>query len=173
MLPLRHPNFVRKREQSVSYGSRHWHLRILRPIQQLTFDFLNLTGMALGLRIGVGHRRQERRPIMQLKLPIDGTVPSTTEYSIVVTCNKCAGLHEMGISVTMGNGPAEKQSIGDLYDRKSLPKSLADLTNTSISCPKTGRQSTQKNLYQIFLVPTTNHFPKRHSKSGAATSIKF
>ena len=110
---------------------------------------------------------------MQLKLAIEGTVHSTTEYSIVVTCNKCAGLHEMGFSVPMANGPFDKQSIGDLYDGKGLPKSLANLSSTSVRCPKTGRQSTQKNLHQIFLVPTTNDSPKRHPKSGAGTSIKF
>ena len=85
---------------------------------------------------------------------LEGIVHSTTEYRIVVTCNKCAGLHEMGISVPMENGPVDKQSIGNLYGGKGLPKSLANLSNTSISCPKTGRQSTQKNLHQIFLVPT-------------------
>ena len=115
---------------------------------------------------------------MQLKLAIEGPIPSaahnsTTQYNIVVTCNKCAGLHEIEISVTMENGPVDKRSIGDLYDERSLPKSLANLTGTSISCPKTGRQSTQKNLHQIFLVPTTNDSQKRHPKSGAATSIKF
>jgi hypothetical protein len=91
---------------------------------------------------------------------------ATAQYSIVVTCNKCAGLHETGISVPIPNGPVEKQSVGALYIGKSLPKSLADLPNTSISCPKTGRQSTQKNLNKIFLVPTTNDFPKTRPKSG-------
>lgn len=102
----------------------------------------------------------------ELKLTIQGAVPSpaynsTAQYSVVAACNKCGGLHEMGISVTIENGPVEKQSIGDLYDGKSLPNSLADLTNMSISCLRTGRQSTQKNLHQIFLVPNTNDFPKR------------
>jgi hypothetical protein len=60
----------------------------------------------------------------------------------------------MGISVAMQNGPAAKQSIGDLYGGKTLPKSLADLTSRSITCPKTGKQSIQKNNQQIFLVPT-------------------
>jgi hypothetical protein len=60
----------------------------------------------------------------------------------------------MGISVTMEEGPADKQSIGNLYEGKTLPKSLADLTSRSISCPKTGKQSIQKNNQQIFLVPT-------------------
>ena len=98
---------------------------------------------------------------MQLKLAIQETPPltahnSTSQYSIVVSCNKCAGVHEMGISVTMENGPANKQSIGDLYNGKSLPKNLANLTQNSVTCPKTGRQSTQRNNHQIFLVPTKN-----------------
>jgi hypothetical protein len=104
---------------------------------------------------------------MQLKMSVPTTAHNAmAEYSIVVACNKCAGLHEVGICVTIPNGPVEKQSVGDLYVGKSLPKSLADLPNTSISCPKTGRQSTQKNLNQIFLVPTTNDSPKRRPKSG-------
>ena len=68
----------------------------------------------------------------------------------------------MGISIKMEDGPAAKQSIGELYDGKSLPKNLENLTNTSISCPKTGRQSTQKNHHQIFLVPTTNDSPQKN-----------
>ena len=98
---------------------------------------------------------------MQLKLAIEEATASTAhkstaQYSIVASCNKCAGMHDMGISVTMENGPANKQSIGELYDGKSLPKSLANLTQNSVTCPKTGRQSTQKNNHQIFLVPTKN-----------------
>jgi hypothetical protein len=98
---------------------------------------------------------------MQLKLAIQEASPSTahnptSQYSIVASCNKCAGLHDMGISVTMENGPAGKQSLGDLYDGKSLPKNLANLTQSSVTCPKTGRQSTQRNNHQIFLVPTKN-----------------
>jgi hypothetical protein len=59
----------------------------------------------------------------------------------------------MGISVLLEDGPIAKQSIGALYKGKTLPKQLADLANNSVSCPKTGRQSTQKNTQQIFLVP--------------------
>jgi hypothetical protein len=96
---------------------------------------------------------------MQLKFAIDEPAPSnahksTAQYSIAVVCNKCAGVHEMGLLITMEDGPAAKQSIGELYEGKSLPKNLANLTNTSITCPKTGRQSTQKDHRQIFLIPT-------------------
>jgi hypothetical protein len=98
---------------------------------------------------------------MQLKLAIEEAAASTAhkstaQYSIVASCNKCAGVHDMGISVTMENGPTSKRSIGELYDGKSLPKSLANLTQNSVTCPKTGRQSTQRNNHQIFLVPTKN-----------------
>lgn len=104
---------------------------------------------------------------MQVKFPMEeASRPrpqnSKAQYSIVVACNKCAGLHETGICVTIEDGPVEKQSVGALYEGKSLPKSLADLANTSITCSKTGRQSTQKNLYQIFLVPSANDSPKDH-----------
>jgi hypothetical protein len=96
---------------------------------------------------------------MQLKFAIEEASPTTdrdsvAQYSIVVACNRCAGLHETGICVTMENGPTTKQSVGEWYQGKSLPKSLANLTQSSITCPKTGRQSTQRNNYQIFLVPT-------------------
>jgi hypothetical protein len=96
---------------------------------------------------------------MQLKLKIEDRVQSTSsnssaEYGVLVSCNKCGGIHEMGISVAMEDGPANKQSIGDLYEGKTLPKSLADLASRSITCPKTGKQSIQKNNQQIFLVPT-------------------
>jgi hypothetical protein len=96
---------------------------------------------------------------MQLKLKIEdkaqsSAANSSAEYGVLVSCNKCGGLHEMGISIAMDNGPVNRQSIGDLYDGKTLPKSLADLTSRSITCPKTGKQSIQKNNQEIFLVPT-------------------
>jgi len=79
---------------------------------------------------------------------------SQTLYDVLVSCNKCGSVHEMGISVVVEDGPIDKQSIGALYKGKTLPKNLADLANNSVSCPRTGRQSTQKNHEQIFLVPS-------------------
>ena len=98
---------------------------------------------------------------MQLTFALEGTLPGTPrnaarQYSVVVSCNRCGGAHETGISITMENGPGGKQSIGELYEGKSLPRALASLTQASVTCPKTGRQSTQKNHHQIFLVPTKN-----------------
>jgi hypothetical protein len=96
---------------------------------------------------------------MQLKLKIEdrprsSARSSSAEYGVLVSCNKCGGIHDMGISLAMEDGPADQQSIGDFYQGKTLPKNLADLTSRSITCPKTGKQSVQKNNQQIFLART-------------------
>ena len=95
---------------------------------------------------------------MQLKLGIDDSIPprsknSPVRYSLLAVCNKCGATHDMAVSVVLNDGPIEKQSIGHVYNGRTLPKSLADLTNRGVSCPKTGRQSIQKDKDQIFLVP--------------------
>ena len=56
----------------------------------------------------------------------------------------------MAVSVMLNDGPIEKQSIGHVYNGRTLPKSLADLISRSVSCPKTGRQSIQKDKHQYF-----------------------
>jgi len=106
----------------------------------------------------------------QLKLGIEEALASSTaQYSIFASCNKCAGVHEMGISITMEDGPVDKQSIGDFYNGKSLLKSLASLSSTVLTCHLTGRQFIQKDTKQIFLVPmkgqpTTENDARRNRK---------
>ena len=78
---------------------------------------------------------------------------SPVVYEVHVACNKCGALHDTGITVLLNDGPPNKQSVSAYYRDKTLPKNLADLVNNSVSCPKTGRQSTQKNTEQIFLIP--------------------
>ena len=75
----------------------------------------------------------------QLKLEVEEALASTVrnstaQYSIFVSCNKCAGVHETGISITMADGPVEKHSIGGFYSGKSLPKTLQRfLTRVSLA----------------------------------------
>src|SRR5262247_2491652 len=95
---------------------------------------------------------------MQLKLGIQDSIPSPTknvavQYSLLALCNKCGAMHDMAVSVVLNDGPIQKQSIGHVYNGRTLPKSLADLASRGVSCPKTGRQSIQKDKNQIFLVP--------------------
>ena len=77
---------------------------------------------------------------MQLKLGIHDSVPPyknlPLQYSLLALCNKCGAMHDMAVSVMLNDGPIEKQSIGHVYNGKTLPKSLADLTSRSVSCPR-------------------------------------
>ena len=92
-----------------------------------------------------------------MKLGIQEAIPptekSSIQYSTLALCNKCGGTHDMAVSVVLKDGPIEKQSIGHIYNGKTLPTNLATLTSRGVSCPKTGRQSIQKDKHQIFLVP--------------------
>jgi hypothetical protein len=97
---------------------------------------------------------------MQLTLAITAKPPDTNDsaarYRIFALCNKCGGLHDIGVSVILKDGPVEKQSIGDVYKDWNLPEGLAELSRKSVTCPATGRGSTQKDNHQIFLVPAKN-----------------
>jgi hypothetical protein len=75
------------------------------------------------------------------------------EYDVFAVCNACGDLHPLGISVTLDDGPANKQSIADAYEDKNLPPSLAALKDRRVYCPKTGRQYSQRDTKKIFLVP--------------------
>jgi hypothetical protein len=115
----------------------------------------------LSLSLTEWPKQRTIRAAMQLKLGMQEAITPTTKnsaikYSIFALCNKCGVTHDMAVTVILNNGPIEKQSIADFYDGKTLPKNLADLTSRSISCPKTGRQSIQKDNHQIFLVRAKN-----------------
>ena len=85
---------------------------------------------------------------------------SSNEYdnrrcSIFVCCNKCARIHDTGISLLMQDCPVRKQSLADLYKRK-VPKRLKKLSRTVVTCPWTGKRSLQTDSRRIFLVPTNS-----------------
>jgi hypothetical protein len=92
--------------------------------------------------------------LMQAKPSLGGAAASTGKsYAVFVSCNKCGEMHDLGVTITMTEGPVAKQSIASLYDGKTLPKIISDLSSNSVTCPKTGRQSVQKDNHHIFLVP--------------------
>jgi hypothetical protein len=99
---------------------------------------------------------------MQLKLGLKDAIPPTptknsaAQYSIFALCNKCGGTHDMGVTVLLKDGPVEKQSIAQVYKDGNLPATLTKLSSQSVTCPATGRRSTQKDNQQIFLVPAKN-----------------
>ena len=75
--------------------------------------------------------------------------------SIFVCCNKCARIHDTGISLLMQDCPVRKQSLADLYKRK-VPKRLKKLSRTIVTCPWTGKRSLQTDNRRIFLVPSNS-----------------
>lgn len=60
----------------------------------------------------------------------------------------------MPIIVTLEDGPAELQTISDVYSRKVLPAVLRDLNCTPVTCWETGRSFIQENNEKIILVPS-------------------
>jgi hypothetical protein len=75
------------------------------------------------------------------------------QYDVYVFCNSCGDVHRMGIRIAMNDGPARKESIGDLYAGKELPENIGRLMNNQTTCPKTGKAFVQKDNKQVFLVP--------------------
>ena len=74
-------------------------------------------------------------------------------YKVLVFCNDCVDVHEMGVRLFLDAGPADKQSIGDVYNGKELPPEVLRLYNNSVQCPKTGKYFYQRDNDQVFLVP--------------------
>src|SRR6266404_7953052 len=95
-----------------------------------------------------------RRTLIQLKLPIGEAVPSAkhsrAKYQVFVSCNKCGGLHDTGISVVIEDGPLDKQSIGDLYNGKTLPKASQTLKTIASPVPRQGGNPHKKTTTKYF-----------------------
>jgi hypothetical protein len=75
------------------------------------------------------------------------------QYDVYVFCNDCSDVHKMGIVVALEDGPAEKQSIGNLFAGEELPSHIANVMHNMTVCPKTGKAFTQEDNNQVFLVP--------------------
>jgi len=74
------------------------------------------------------------------------------KYDVYVFCNECGDVHKMGIRIGLDDGPAKKESIGNVYAGKELPPNIAQLSKNEMTCPKTGKIFTQKDNNQIFIV---------------------
>ena len=77
-------------------------------------------------------------------------------YDVYVFCNNCGQVHPMTIRISLDDGPAEKDSIGNVYAGKDLPQNVAALTNNYVLCPKTNKWFVQRDNNQVFLVAASN-----------------
>ena len=74
------------------------------------------------------------------------------EYAIHFFCDECGKVHPLGIAVALDDGPAEKESIGNLYAGKELPERIGKVIGNMTTCPNTGKLTAQKDNNQVFLV---------------------
>lgn len=75
------------------------------------------------------------------------------QYSVYFFCDECSQVHPLGIAISLADGPAKKESIGDLYAGKELPQQIATLLGNKTICPNTRKMTSQKDNKQVFLVP--------------------
>jgi hypothetical protein len=76
-----------------------------------------------------------------------------TLYSVHFFCNECSEVHKRReIILPLDDGPSVIASIGATYAGKELPTILANLGANVLSCPKTGKLTSQKDNYKVFLV---------------------
>jgi hypothetical protein len=48
-------------------------------------------------------------------------------YNVCAVCNACGDLHTTGITISLNEGPASKQSIEDAFASKDPPPNIAEL----------------------------------------------
>ena len=74
------------------------------------------------------------------------------QYDVYVFCDHCSDSHPMGVSISLNDGPAEKESIGNLYKGKEVPSTIATFIYNYVRCPNTDKWFLQTDNNQIFLV---------------------
>jgi hypothetical protein len=92
-----------------------------RVAEQLTHRFthkccgnLTLTEPSKRWTIRVHHAAKTRQRRSRL-------LPKTQQFDTALF-NKCGGKHDMAVSFISEDGPIEKQSTGQVYEGKTLPK---------------------------------------------------
>jgi hypothetical protein len=80
------------------------------------------------------------------------TCSTMARYSIFAFCNHCGGVHQMGATATVDDGPSNRQSVAEIYKGKRVPAKLRFLLRSRVWCSETGK-FIQDNDDQVFLVP--------------------
>src|SRR5262249_37079550 len=68
---------------------------------------------------------------------------------IFVCCNKCARIHDTGISLLMKDCPVRKQSLADLYKAK-VPKRVKNSPVLSLRAPGRGSDLSRQTTGEFF-----------------------
>ena len=92
---------------------------------------------------------------MQLDRTMGSAVHSTaknsqTLYAVFVSCNRCSGVDEMGISVALEGGLFVKQSVRALYKEKSVRKTSQTLPTIASPAPRQAGSPRRKAISRSF-----------------------
>ncbi len=74
-------------------------------------------------------------------------------YQVYAFCTNCNDIHYTGVDIELEDGPAQKQSVSDLFEGKELPSEVADLANNRFICPTTQEMRLQEDNDQVFVIP--------------------
>jgi hypothetical protein len=68
-----------------------------------------------------------------------------TTYLVRFICNECSDLHPMRFVLPLEDGPPARASMSATYAGKALPALLANVGANTVTCPKTGKLTSQKD----------------------------
>ena len=71
-------------------------------------------------------------------------------YKVLVFCNDCVDVHEMGVRLFLDAGHADKQSIGDVYNGKELPPEVYACTIIPFSVPRLENTFIRETMIKCF-----------------------
>lgn len=75
------------------------------------------------------------------------------DYIVDMRCPKCGRVHRVASYFQLDSGPAEPDSLADLYGSGELPPTLASLLNVLVWCPTVEKWANQKDRWRVFLMP--------------------
>ena len=73
-------------------------------------------------------------------------------YRVHVHCNACGGFHLLPIACSIENGPQKIKSVQDAFDGNHFPEWLACVSESTLTCPATGRRF-RVDTRDLFFVP--------------------
>ena len=77
-------------------------------------------------------------------------------YRLYAHCVFCDEGHPFPFAVSLRINSGTKGSVGEIYKGRQLPRDIENIMNNIIQCPKSGSLFMQKNLSEVYLIPTTS-----------------
>jgi hypothetical protein len=76
-------------------------------------------------------------------------------YRVYAHCVFCDEGHPFPFAVSLHINSGRKGSVGEIYEGKQLPRDIENIVKYTIQCTKSGSFFMQRNLNEVYLVPTS------------------